>query len=345
METAIKKERIQYIDALRGFTMLLVVFAHVETFSFQHIENTTFLGDLFRIFRMPLFFFVSGFLSYKPGGDWTLRQCGTLAVKKLRIQLIPTLFLGLLYTYFCLGETFVWFITLPLKAGYWFTIVLLEMFLIYYAVRLICEKVNALKDLTLVVLLVIALALYTVNTINPLIDHVSNILSFTQTARYLVFFVLGMIASNYKETFFMMLDNGKAMLSILVAFLTLLIIYNKVEHTSTILCADVAGIFGLLIIFAFFRKYAPSFDSSTKLGKSLQYIGKRTLDIYLLHYFVLPKDLTALGNFFLQTPNIAIEFATVITLSLLIVGLCLLLSNTLRLSATTARALFGVRNA
>lgn len=29
-----KKERVQYIDALRGFTMLLVVIQHVETFGF-----------------------------------------------------------------------------------------------------------------------------------------------------------------------------------------------------------------------------------------------------------------------------------------------------------------------
>jgi fucose 4-O-acetylase-like acetyltransferase len=63
MEATIKKERIQYIDALRGFTMLLVVFAHVETFSFQYMENATFLGEFFKLFRMPLFFFISGFIT------------------------------------------------------------------------------------------------------------------------------------------------------------------------------------------------------------------------------------------------------------------------------------------
>lgn len=343
MEAKVTKERIQYIDALRGFTMLLVVFAHVETYSFQHMENTTFLGELFKLFRMPLFFFISGFITYRPEGEWTFKNCGIMAAKKLRIQLLPTLVLGLLYTYVCLNQDYVYFFTLPSKAGYWFTISLLEMFLMYYLIRLICEKIRVLRNYKLLLILLTAIALYTVNTITPLTQSGYNIASFSLTARYFVFFALGMIVSNYKETFYKLLDNGKVMLAVLTLFVALLIVYKKVELASILLLADITGLVGLVIVFAFFRKYASSFDSSTRLGKSLQYIGKRTLDIYLLHYFLLPQNLTTLGKFFLECQNIVLEFVVVIFLSILIVVVCLLLSNTLRLSSTAAKYLFGVR--
>ena len=86
MELPLKKERIQYIDAMRGFTMLLVVFAHIETFSFDYAStgNITFLGEMFQLFRMPLFFFVSGFIAYKAQVDWNIRYCWDLIKKKFQ---------------------------------------------------------------------------------------------------------------------------------------------------------------------------------------------------------------------------------------------------------------------
>lgn len=54
-------KRIEYIDALRGFTMILVVFSHVEMTSLG-FETPTFLNSMFMSFRMPLFFFISGFI-------------------------------------------------------------------------------------------------------------------------------------------------------------------------------------------------------------------------------------------------------------------------------------------
>lgn len=58
-------KRIKYIDALRGFTMILVVFAHIEAFSMFGMQHTTFLGSIFQSFRMPLFFFISGYIAFK----------------------------------------------------------------------------------------------------------------------------------------------------------------------------------------------------------------------------------------------------------------------------------------
>jgi len=99
---------------------------------------------------------------------------------------------------------------------------------------------------------------------------------------------------------------------------------------------------GLLIVFAFFRKYQASFASSTRLGTSLQYIGRRTLDIYMLHYFFIPK-LPFIGDFFRESPNMVLELCCVLALSLLLTGLCLLISNIIRISDLLGHYLFGAK--
>lgn len=48
-------KRIEYIDALRGFTMILVVLTHVATFCID-LEGIPKYHTYLRQFRMPLFF-------------------------------------------------------------------------------------------------------------------------------------------------------------------------------------------------------------------------------------------------------------------------------------------------
>ena len=61
-------KRIEYIDALRGLTMILVVIAHINSYTFkaENVFEYTSLTGFLSLFRMPLFFFVSGYIAYKP---------------------------------------------------------------------------------------------------------------------------------------------------------------------------------------------------------------------------------------------------------------------------------------
>ena len=68
-ETTSHKERLEWLDAMRGFTMILVVAYHVAQFGFdQTVKHSSSLSFLM-LFRMPLFFFVSGFLAYKASAE------------------------------------------------------------------------------------------------------------------------------------------------------------------------------------------------------------------------------------------------------------------------------------
>ena len=85
------KKRLEWIDAMRGFTMLMVVANHVSQTSFGELPKTSAALSLLVLFRMPLFFFVSGFVAYKASFSWSLPDTGQLLWKKVRIQLLPTL--------------------------------------------------------------------------------------------------------------------------------------------------------------------------------------------------------------------------------------------------------------
>ena len=135
----------------------------------------------------------------------------------------------------------------------------------------------------------------------------------------------------------------------MLAFWILVIPYLKfkshlnnpwIEHFA-FLCIAILGIF---IIFLFFRKYSDSFSINTKIGKCLQYIGKRTLDIYLLHYLFLPRDLGCLGSIFNDFKNPCIELFVSSFLALSVIGLCLIVSNIIRISNPLSYYLLGMKS-
>jgi fucose 4-O-acetylase-like acetyltransferase len=79
----------------------------------------------------------------------------------------------------------------------------------------------------------------------------------------------------------------------------------------------------------------------TIIGASLQYIGRRTLDIYLIHFLFVPS-LPSVGLFFKSYQH---NFITDTTLSvlfaLLVIGFSIITSNILRISPFLKKWLFG----
>lgn len=120
--------------------MILVVFHHIMEFGMGITPETSVGSALFVTFRMPLFFFISGFIASKTAEIPTGKMWAEKVRKKTSIQLLPTLVFGLLFTYLVRHEDIAAFLMHRWKFGYWFTISLLEMFLIYYTVIYLCGK-------------------------------------------------------------------------------------------------------------------------------------------------------------------------------------------------------------
>ena len=85
------KKRIAYIDAMRGFTMILVVYAHVCYFCLD--GPLMGFNRIFYLFRLPCFFMISGWL-FEPVAKRPFRE---VIRHSARVHLLPTcLFLLLL---------------------------------------------------------------------------------------------------------------------------------------------------------------------------------------------------------------------------------------------------------
>ena len=177
------KPRIGYIDALRGFTMLLVVCWHIVYFSKVRIFGVL---EFFSLFRMPLFFFISGFILYKKDYVWNVSNSFKFLSKKFLVQIIPTVIFLSLYMFIFSLNTFT-----DRLNGYWFTITLFEYFLIYSLSNLLIKK----GIIRVIFLLICAIFLYFI-TENTWCQN-----NYPLTYKYLlynlqffIFFIIGTIA-------------------------------------------------------------------------------------------------------------------------------------------------------
>ena len=96
------------------------------------------------------------------------------------------------------------------------------------------------------------------------------------------------------------------------------------------------------MVFTCFRLSA-SWLQRLRLSKPLQYVGTRTLDIYLLHYFFLPRFLMAYADQLKAFDNQLVEFLVIMAISLAVLALSLLASYVIRLSPFLGHYLFGVK--
>ena len=97
MSTHAFKGRIEFIDAMRGFTMIMVVFNHILGYSFCDSPRFS-INEIFLSFRMPLFFFLSGFLCYKYGKFSQKTNNIEFIRKKFTVQLIPSFIFIAIYS-------------------------------------------------------------------------------------------------------------------------------------------------------------------------------------------------------------------------------------------------------
>lgn len=132
-------KRLVYIDALRAFSMFLIVYSHINKYGLQ--ANISIFNEWSNSFMVPLFFFISGFVSYKVKLDSAKKQCSKQILKFHTLVISPLIFL---FAY-CLyrGDSFAMSLGDPLKNGYWFTIVLFQISLIVILVSYLRKYVTS----------------------------------------------------------------------------------------------------------------------------------------------------------------------------------------------------------
>ncbi len=296
---------------------------------------------------MPLFFFISGFVLYKEGVDWSFSHVISFLKKKFPVQIITTFLIFLVYiriNHISLIDG----LYSDSKVGYWFTYTLFIFFCVYSVSRYLLNKLHVSNIPTDIIILSIGFLFFVlfyvrnVFTSLPIGDDIKNILSMCHWGYYF-YFCVGTLFKKYYSKVQDILDNKPVLLISLVTFFVFNLYYDEWIASHINFFYLVTGITGIVIVFSFFRIHQDFFSKETFIGRNLQFIGRRTLDIYLLHYLLLPSNLKAFSSPLLEHPIPAIEFPITITISLVIVGECLLISGILRMSPVLAYMLFGVK--
>lgn len=348
MDQVVKSKRIEYIDAMRGVTMFLVVCGHILAHSFHGGEpRGNAIADVLMEIRMPLFFFISGWVMYKHTRIWTMSEASSFIRKKFMVQIIPMLFFLTLYLIAfdyplnTKNYRYGWY-------GYWFTYALFQFFLLYVITMLLVPRRfrnGYVEDVFVIVSVIFALSIVMFNWGLDWNQHAEILYGYVGgiAFKFYPFFCFGVFVKKYYPFFLRFISNKYCMA------IVLLVLIVKVA-APTFLSYRIASVdhfysfLGIIVAMAFFYCYRESFNHNHRLGRVLQYVGRRTLDIYLLHFFVLPYHLDVVGDFFVRHPNPIVEFFIAVVLSVIVLAFSLLLSSLIRLSPTLAHYLFGVKN-
>jgi fucose 4-O-acetylase-like acetyltransferase len=280
--------RVSYIDALRGFAILLVVLGHAIQYSVVDYDAQP-VFRLIYAFHMPLFMFISGFVYHHDSRNpWPFLR------KKLQFLVLP-FFSWLLVS-------FLWFHTInahnaiefllgvfksPDAGGLWFLWVL---FLIYI-VMAFSQAVAPGRAIT------VALGFYIILNLIVLKVPSANVLGLGLLCWHLLFFLLGHAWAQRLPRNVPSL--GLAVISALIFVIFMSIwqrngnnvlegYFSNLPHIAQAILVRgynyVTALSAIIALMGFFRIITEEFgESLTKL----RFLGSVTLEIYATHIYFL----------------------------------------------------------
>jgi len=219
---ATRGHRIVHYDLLKGIAIYMVVMGHVLTMCIRDIDAAfvfKFIGQT----HMPLFFFISGFMSWRQQADGSTAMPVSTLVKRARQLLVPMLLVSALWVVYFphsgiqspLHTTLPGLYSAYWKDGYWFPLCLMELTVLYWVLSRVLQALKAcwLRVAVLVVTygLLIALALA---TSTEDCDWAGTGL----LAQFFPIYMLGAAAGKHREAFARLCCNGAVMTAALLVF-------------------------------------------------------------------------------------------------------------------------------
>ena len=279
-----KGGRMQVFDAIRGLSMFLVVFGHVlGCFGLGGYDS--FLGSVITTFRMPMLFFICGFFAYRAVGTWTFELCRRVIGQKVRAQIICTLLFFALYDYAFGGNNPFGWIEHGF-GGYWFTIVLFQMFVVYLLLNVISRVVKrSIVNITMVAIAI--LCLYILILHRP--DETNRfwiLLCGENFTKYFQFFVLGVFARKYFKGFCQLLSNDGFRATMIVGFVLCMCLWysDTLKHYDLIyrFIHDILiRYIGVMMVVSVVFAYKSYFEDQKFVPQTFRLMGRRSLDIYI----------------------------------------------------------------
>lgn len=341
------KQRLNWIDALRGLTMISVVMVHVLVSGFGVKPDNSALAILRGTFTLPLFFFVSGFFLFRPLEAWTRhRVLEALKVRGLALLCGTAVFTTLYFVVMRRADPLAW-----LPDGnfveYWYTISLFQIF-IWYLVAVGIGKIGGEAAFWSPVLIAFCLSFLLPYT--PWADtYWCHWWLNEKTALYFQFFAVGMMVRRWQQPVFRLIGRPWVLTVLIIAYVGSLLggwTYTKFWAVTcplitTLFRETLSRYFGLLLVLRIFYSARDYFDADTWLIRKWLLIGRRTLDIYFLHYFFIPR-MRWVAPYLMRGNTFIPEFMAAAIVTLVILALILPLSHLLR-TAPLLRRLLGAK--
>ncbi len=345
--------RLKYIDCLRGLAMFMVVYSHIMSFCLTDYTPSP-LGAWMSDVMLPLFFFISGYVAYKAAPKIGVKEYGTQMWKKTTMMLIPTILMMALMMLYS-GNSMMEFLFRYDKGGYWFTMVLFQIVAIYLPFLMLTKLVRQplFKALVLFFPYVLMMVIFRfVGFDSPL----AVLFEWVKVKGYYLFFALGAITN------MMNLESERLPLQSVVGVIRKtinlaptallvanIILYNRMGGANLML-----QIIPVYLLYFGFRALEPWLTTdNNRIADSMSNIGRYTLPIYLMHFFLLFRMPESLRDYLvsLQTDHcfgtssccILMEFLIVGGVTLFICYVCIFVTNLLnRAFPPVARWLLGI---
>ncbi|MGM9852639.1 MAG: acyltransferase family protein [Muribaculaceae bacterium] len=289
------KQRLVYFDILKGMAIFMVVMGHVLTMCVREIDRAAlfkFLGEI----HMPLFFFISGWFTMRISDDGRIVR--PRLSKRFTQLLVPMVVMSSLWIWYFphsglqspLNSTFQGLWLDEWKNGYWFTMTLLEVILIY---TLIVPLLNRCRGLLLSSALIMAVWAALLVLCEVLPAEFLGVSSFRLTARFFPVFVAGALAARYKDGFEKLCAKGSTVTVAFIAGAALLyficwpwefktLTEGQLGELTVTVARSIFHILLAILAISLVRTWG-----DTVFTCPWQYMGRKSLAIYLMHYFFL----------------------------------------------------------
>lgn len=317
-------KRINELDYIRCIAIFMVVMGHVLLFTLK-IEHTALLG-IIGICEMPLFFIVSGYLTYKEREE-NLKETMSRLLKRSRTLLVPLVVWSIVLN-LC-DEKITFSLSMVYRGGYWFFVALwwcdiLNTFAVYISKKF---KFGIIADIVLYASVYAVILLGRIKNID-----LGGILPIQNVQYYFPFFILGLLMHKYELVNDVILNKYSYAVGML-----LLVIGWYFSTIESFVIWFVAALGGVVVVWMVCREI----NSELKVAKMLSIIGKNTLPIYAIHYLfiaIMPCTLRDVINI----PH-GFFFLLVITFvyAALVIILCLLVDRILSLNPITRMIFWG----
>lgn len=302
------------LDSVRGIAIILVVFGHCIQYSTPDFENSKMFAAIYS-FHMPLFFMVSGYVLAMSG---LKRPVPAILYSRAKNLLIPFftwhILLGVIrntYERMSLGAYLAQLVAAP-DNGNWFLLALFDCFVAISPV-LVCMRLAPRYGRHIAVLLM-PLALYAVSAV-PTSYAAIGFLKY-----YFAIFYLGFIVSLWSDPLKRCVPMAKEIC--LVAFPLLLPIWRRAtpmvfepyllshfplwHSTGVTFFKYGVALFGCGFVFS----AAEWLKNTGRVNRTLEVLGRYSLDIYVIHGFFVIFIIDTYVNFGLYLVNLT--FATTV---------------------------------